>query len=72
MGFVVDIVEIVEIVVHLHRSELSFVNDVLVTQRADVEPLMKTNFMCALFAKHIKLSLEMLFIKVIGGFWGVP
>jgi len=66
-----DIVEIVEVVVDLHRSELSFVYNVLVAQRANVEPFMKANLMCTLLAKHIELSLKVLFIKVTGRFRGV-
>jgi hypothetical protein len=72
MSFVMGAVEIMEVVVHLHRRKLSFVNDVLIAQRANVKPFMKADFMCTLLTKHIKLSLEILLIKVIGRFWTVP
>jgi len=71
MGFVVDIVEIVEIVVYLDRSKLTFIHNVLVAQRADIEPLGQAEFMSTLFAKDVKLSFKILLIEVSGLLWSV-
>ena len=53
MSFVVDIIKVVEVVVYLHRGKLALVNNVLVAERADVEPIMEADFMGAPFAKDI-------------------
>ena len=64
MSFVVDIIKVVEVVVDLDRRKLAFVNDVLVAERADVEPIMEADFMGAPLAEDVQLSLESLFVKV--------
>ena len=63
VSFIVDIVKIIEIVVYLDRSKLTFINNIPVAQRADIKPLCQSNFMSGLFAEDIKLALELLLLK---------
>ena len=72
MSFVTDIIEIVEIIVHLYRSKLSLVDNVLVTQRTDVEPSLQCNSMSTLLAKDIELSFKVLFIEIRSVFRSIP
>jgi len=67
MSFVVDIIKVVEVVVDLDRGKLALVNNVLVAERANVEPIMEADFMGTPFAKDIQLSFEPLFVKVRSG-----
>ena len=64
MCFIVDIIEVMKVIVNLYGGELSFIDNVLVAQRANIEPLMEPNFVRTLFAEDIKLSFKMLFIEI--------
>jgi hypothetical protein len=66
MSFIIHIIKVVEVIVDLDGSELTLVDDVLVAEGANVEPLGKTNFVRALLAKDVQLSLEIFFVKGCG------
>jgi hypothetical protein len=66
MSFIIHIVKVVEVIVDLDGSELAFVDDVLVAEGANVEPFGKTDFVRALLAKDVQLSLEIFFVKGCG------
>src|SRR5438046_4781234 len=64
MRLIVDIIEVVKVVVDLDRSQLSFIDNVLVAQRADIEPPLEPNFMRTLFAEDIELPFKMFFVEI--------
>ena len=58
-----DVVEIVVVVVDLGRGELTLVDDDLVAQRADVEPIGERDGVGGVLPEDVELTLKILFVK---------
>src|SRR5271155_4587212 len=64
--FVVDRHQIMIVLVDLDRRQLAFVDDVLVAQRADVEPGLESYIVRYGLAQHVEFSFELDLIKLGG------
>lgn len=65
MCLVVGIDQIMVVLIDLDRCQLSLVNNILVRQRAEVEPVVETNGVCGTLSQDIKLSLKQPFVKLL-------
>lgn len=63
---VVGIDQIVVILVDLHRGQLALVDNVLVGQRADVEPVVEANAVRSTLTEHVELSLKLSLVELLG------
>lgn len=63
VSFVVGVVEVEVVVVHLHGCELSLVDNVLVREGTDVEPLLEAESVRRLFSEDVELSLKVLLVE---------
>jgi hypothetical protein len=73
MGFVIGIYQIVVVLINLDGSKLTLVNNVLVREGTEVEPIVQANGMGGTLAEHVELSFEIFIIKLlrIGIFRGI-
>ena len=62
------------VLVDLDRRQLALVNNVLVAQRAQIEPIMKADGVGGTLAQDVELAFELLLVEYfgIGSLWGVP
>ena len=65
MSLVISIYEIIKVLIHLYWGKLSFINDVLIGEGAEVEPVVEANGMGGTFSKYVELSFEIFLIKMI-------
>ena len=63
MAFIVDRDEIMIVLVHLYRRQLAFVDNVLIAQGAEVEPVVKANCVGRTLSKYVQLALELLLVE---------
>ena len=71
---VVSVYQIVVVLVDLDRCKLALVDDVLVGQRADVEPVVEANGVRGTLSQHEQLDFEVPKVELlgVGHFWRVP
>jgi hypothetical protein len=66
VGFVVGIHQIVVVLVDLDGGELALVDDILVGEGAQVEPVLQADGVRGALAQHVQLPLEQLLVEQLG------
>lgn len=66
MRAVVGVDEVVVVLVHLDGRQLALVDDVLVGQRAEVEPIVEADGVSGPLAEDVQLSFEVLLVETVG------
>ena len=70
--FVIDGHKIVIILIHLDRRQLTFVNDISVAERANVEPRLPPRIMGHRLSQDVQFPLELYIIKLLSIFLDIP
>lgn len=63
MTFIVYRHQVVVVLIHLNRRQLSLVNNVLVAQRAEVEPIVEADGVSGTLSEDVELPFEVLLVE---------